>query len=182
MSRIGKRPVDIPQGVKVTVEGKNVKVSGPKGNLELSVRDEIGVEVDGSTVRVVKKVENRFARSLYGLTRTLIANMVKGVSEGFERRLEIVGVGYRAEIKGREIVLNLGYSNPVRYVLPEGVSAVVEKNTSLTIKGTDKQLVGQVASEIRSLRPPEPYKGKGIRYADEVIQRKAGKAGKGAGG
>jgi large subunit ribosomal protein L6 len=149
--------------------------------MELALRDEVTVEVDGSVIRVSRKDDSREARSLHGLTRTLISNMVKGVSEGFSKRLEIVGVGYRAEVKGTSLNLSLGYSHPINYELPKGVTASVEKQTSVILKGADKQLVGQVAAEIRGFRPPEPYKGKGIKYADEVIRRKAGKAGKGAG-
>ncbi len=182
MSRIGKLPIEIPQGVKVNLSDGRISVSGPKGELSMAIRDEVKVSVEGSTIRVERRDDSRLARSLHGLTRTLIANMVKGVSQGFEKKLEIVGVGYRAELKGDTLVLSLGYSNPVSYRLPEGISAKVDKQTSITISGCDKQLVGQVAAEIRSLRPPEPYKGKGIRYSDEVIIRKAGKAGKGAGG
>ncbi len=182
MSRIGKLPIEIPQGVKVELKDGRISVSGPKGSLSLPLRDEVSVTVEGSTIKVERRDDSRQARSMHGLTRTLIANMVKGVSEGFEKRLEIVGVGYRAELKGDTLVLALGYSNPVNYRLPEGISAKVDRQTSITLSGCDKQLVGQVAAEIRSLRPPEPYKGKGIRYSDEVIIRKAGKAGKGAGG
>jgi large subunit ribosomal protein L6 len=181
MSRIGIQPIDIPSGVKVDLAGNTVKVKGPKGELETSLREEVSVEVDGSVIRVSRRDDSRQARSLHGLTRTLISNMVKGVSEGFEKRLEIVGVGYRAEAKGTFLNLSLGYSRPINYAIPKGVTASVEKLTSVILKGADKQLVGQVASDIRDFRPPEPYKGKGIKYADEVPRRKAGKAGKGAG-
>jgi large subunit ribosomal protein L6 len=181
MSRIGKQPIDIPQGVKVDLSDKAIKVKGPKGELECVLKDEVTVEVDGSVIRVSRRDDSRQATSLHGLTRSLISNMVKGVSEGFEKRLEIVGVGYKAEAKGSSLNLILGYSHPINYELPKGITASVEKLTSIILKGTDKQLVGQVASEIRDFRPPEPYKGKGIKYADEVIRRKAGKAAKGVG-
>lgn len=181
MSRIGKAPVEIPAGVTVSIEGGAVKVKGPKGSLELTLRPEVDVELKDRVLTVTKKTDGRMARALHGLTRTLIANMVTGVTTGFEKRLELVGVGYRAEAKGDTMVLNLGYSNPVTYKLPKGVSAKVEKNV-IVLSSADKQLLGQVAAEIRGFRPPEPYKGKGVKYAGEVIRRKAGKAGKGAGG
>ncbi len=181
MSRIGKEPINIASGVKLELEGNTVKVKGPNGELNYALRDEVSVEVDGSVVRVVRKNDSRIARSVHGLTRTLISNMVKGVSEGFEKRLEIVGVGYRADVKGNTLNLTLGYSRPINYELPKGIKATVEKQTSIILKGADKQLVGQVAAEIRAFRPPEPYKGKGVKYADEFIRRKAGKAAKGVG-
>jgi large subunit ribosomal protein L6 len=181
MSRIGKEPINIASGVKLELEGNTVKVKGPNGELNYALRDEVSVEVEGSVVRVVRKNDSRIARSVHGLTRTLIANMLKGVSEGFEKRLKIVGVGYRAEVKGNTLNITLGYSHPINYELPKGINAAVEKQTSITLKGADKQLVGQVAAEIRAFRPPEPYKGKGVKYADEFIRRKAGKAAKGVG-
>jgi large subunit ribosomal protein L6 len=180
MSRIGKVPVNIPDGVKVAIDGQTVSVTGPKGSLSIELKPEIEAVVDGSTVVVRKKGDSRAARELYGLSRTLIANMVDGVSKGFEKKLEIVGVGYRAAVQGRVLNLSLGFSHPVLYDLPEGISVNVENQTQVTISGIDKQLVGQVAAEIRAFRKPEPYKGKGVKYADEVIKRKAGKAGKGA--
>jgi len=180
MSRIGKVPVSIPDGVKVALDGQTVSVTGPKGSLSLELRPEIEATVDGSTVVVRKKGESRAARELYGLSRTLIANMVEGVSKGFEKKLEIVGVGYRAAVQGKVLNLSLGYSHPILYNLPEGISVNIENQTQVTVSGIDKQLVGQVAAEIRAFRKPEPYKGKGVKYADEVIKRKAGKAGKGA--
>ncbi|MDH4227770.1 MAG: 50S ribosomal protein L6 [Deltaproteobacteria bacterium] len=181
MSRIGKKPIKIPGGVKIAKEGQLVKVSGPKGNLSFPVRKEITVSTDGTTVTVTRSAESNLVKGLHGLTRTLISNMIKGVTDGFEKKLEIVGVGYKAEVKGAEINFALGFSNPVVYALPQGISAAVDKQTLVSIKGADKKMVGQVAAEIRSLRPPEPYKGKGIKYADEVIRRKAGKAGKAGG-
>jgi large subunit ribosomal protein L6 len=180
MSRIGKVPVAIPDGVKVAVNDQAVSVTGPKGALSIEVRPEIGVSLEGSQVVVTKKGSTRAARELYGLTRTLIDNMVVGVSKGFEKKLEIVGVGYKAVVQGSVVNLSLGFSHPVLYQLPEGIKAVAVSQTQLTISGIDKQLVGQVAAEIRAFRKPEPYKGKGVKYADEVIVRKAGKAGKGA--
>lgn len=182
MSRIGKLPITVPAGVKVNLSGEKISVSGKEGALEFSVRPEVGVEMKDGVIRVQRKDESRLARSLHGLTRTLIANMVKGCAEGFQKRLDIVGVGYKADVQGNTVNLALGYSHPVKYALPKGISAAIDKQTAITIKGADKQLVGAVAADIRALRMPEPYKGKGIKYADEVVRRKAGKAGKGAGG
>ncbi|MEE9613683.1 MAG: 50S ribosomal protein L6 [Thermodesulfobacteriota bacterium] len=181
MSRIGKIPIEVPSGIKVAMAGSTLSVKGPGGSLGLSVRDEVSVDISGSTVKVSPRDGGgRISRELHGLTRTLIANMIKGVSEGFEKKLEIVGVGYKAEVKGDGLVLYLGYSKPVTYKLPEGIKASVDKQTSVTVKGADKQRVGQAAAEIRAFRKPEPYKGKGVRYAGEQVRRKAGKAGKGA--
>ena len=182
MSRIGKEPVAIPQGVNVNISGNTVSAKGPKGQLSMVVRDEVNVAVQGSEVKVTRRGETREARSLHGLTRTLISNMVTGVSEGFEKKLEIVGVGYKADAKGRSVTLNLGFSNPIDYKLPKGIDVKVDKQTSMTVSGADKQLVGQVAAELRGFRPPEPYKGKGVKYVGEHIRRKAGKAGKAVGG
>lgn len=181
MSRIGKRTISVPSGVKITQDGSMLKVNGPQGTLEMALRPEISIDVKDSQIHVLRKDESRTARSLHGLSRTLISNMIKGVSEGFQKKLEIVGVGYKADVQGSVVNLALGYSHPVRYELPAGVTAAVEKQTSITIKGPDKQIVGQVAADIRSMREPEPYKGKGIKYSDEVIRRKAGKAGKAGG-
>ncbi len=182
MSRIGKRPITVPASVKASLEGNVIKVAGPQGSLELPLRPEVKVDIKGSEILVSRDNDSRVSRSLHGLTRTLVANMVKGVTDGFDKKLEIIGVGYKADVQGDVINLSLGYSHPVRYVLPKGIKAAVEKSTLVTIKGPDKQMVGQVAADIRALRRPEPYKGKGIKYADEVIRRKAGKAGKAAGG
>ena len=182
MSRIGKLPITVPSNVKVAIDSGVVKTNGPTGSLDLSVRPGISVEVKGTEIIVTRDAETREGRSLHGLTRTLIANMVKGVSDGFTKKLDIVGVGYKADVQGNVVNLALGYSHPVRYELPKNVTATVEKQTAITLKGPDKQVVGQVAADIRALRPPEPYKGKGIKYSDEVIRRKAGKAGKAAGG
>lgn len=182
MSRIGKQPITVPSGVKIAVDKGLVKANGPQGALELQLRPEIRVEMNESVINVLRSDESRMARALHGLTRTLIFNMVKGVSEGFQKKLDIVGVGYKADVQGSTLNLALGYSHPVKYDLPKGVVATVEKQTAITLKGPDKQMIGQVAADIRALRKPEPYKGKGIKYSDEVIRRKAGKAGKSGGG
>ncbi len=182
MSRIGKLPITLPAGVKAALDGTALKVAGPQGSLELPLRSEVKVEIKNSEVLVTRNDDSRLSRSLHGLTRTLVANMVKGVAEGFQKKLEIIGVGYKADVQGDVVNLALGYSHPVKYALPKGIKASVEKSTLVTIKGPDKQVVGQVAADIRALRAPEPYKGKGIKYVDEVIRRKAGKAGKAAAG
>jgi large subunit ribosomal protein L6 len=176
VSRIGKLPITIPSGVKVAIDGNGVRLEGPKGKLESLIPAGVAVKVDGNVVRVERASDERRLRSLHGLTRKLIANMTQGVSQGFNRILDINGVGYRAEVKGQEIHMTLGYSHPVVFPLPTGVSASVERQTIITLTGADRQLVGETAAKIRSLRPPEPYKGKGIKYREEVIQRKAGKA------
>lgn len=176
MSRIGKLPITIPSGVKVAIDGNGVRLEGPKGKLESPIPAGVAVKVDGHVVRVERASDERRLRSLHGLTRKLIANMTQGVSQGFNRILDINGVGYRAEVKGQEIHMTLGYSHPVVFPLPTGVSASVERQIIITLTGADRQLVGETAAKIRSLRPPEPYKGKGIKYREEVIQRKAGKA------
>ena len=182
MSRIGKQEIQIPSGVKVTLEGRTVKVKGPGGSLEQELMPDINAELTDTTVKLLRSNDSRSARSLHGLARSLVANMVAGVSVGFEKKLEIVGVGYKADVKGSVVNLTLGYSHPLNYKLPDGIKVTVDKQTSISIKGADKQAVGQVAADIRSMRLPEPYKGKGIKYADEVIRKKAGKAGKAAGG
>jgi len=181
MSRIGKQLIRIPDGVKVAVEGGAVKVAGPQGTLDMPLRPEVAVEIKDAELVVTRQDDSRTARSLHGLTRALLANMVTGVSEGFTRKLEIVGVGYKAEVQGSTVNLALGFSHPIKYDLPPGVTAKVERQTLLEIKGADKQVVGQVAADIRGFRPPEPYKGKGVKYAEETIRRKAGKAGKAGG-
>jgi large subunit ribosomal protein L6 len=182
MSRIGKAPIPIPDGVKVHVAARSVRVEGPRGTLEQTLPDSVAVRVDDGSVSVSRENDEARARSMHGLARKLIANMVEGVSRGFTCRLEISGVGYRADTKGKVLMLSLGYSHPIAYQLPEGVTATVDKQVSITLEGNDKQLLGQVAASIRVLRPPEPYKGKGIRYADETVRRKAGKTGVGATG
>ncbi len=176
MSRIGKRPVTIPPEAKVTVEGGRVQLKGPKGVLEKPVHPKISLMVDGNSLRVNRNEETREARALHGLYGALLQNMVEGVTKGFQRGLEIVGVGYRAEMKGRTVVFTLGHSHPIHFDLPEGIDAAIEKS-KIVLSGIDKELLGVTAAKIRGLRSPEPYKGKGIKYADEVIRRKAGKAG-----
>ncbi|MDT8419134.1 MAG: 50S ribosomal protein L6 [Desulfuromonadales bacterium] len=178
MSRIGKLPVPIPAGVKVSQDGNEIKVQGPKGSLCQIMPERITVAVEGEQIVIIRPTEEKDDRALHGLVRSLINNMVIGVTEGFTRGLEINGVGYRAEISGKKLTMALGYSHPVVYELPEGIEVEVEKQTKLTVKGIDKQLVGSAAAKIRSFRKPEPYKGKGIKYADERILRKAGKTGK----
>lgn len=176
MSRIGKRPISIPKGVEVKLEGDYIKAKGPKGELKLRVHPNIKLDMDGSSLAVSVVDGTRESRSFHGLFRVLIDNMVTGVSKGFEKVLEIVGVGYRAELKGRTAVFNLGHSNPINFELPKGIDAKIEK-TKIILSGIDKELLGMTAAKIRSFRKPEPYKGKGIKYADEYIRRKAGKAG-----
>jgi large subunit ribosomal protein L6 len=174
--------VAIPSGVKVAVEDHSVRVEGPKGKLQARVPDDIDIKVDGNVVRVARRSDDRKVRGLHGLTRKLIANMAQGVSQGFSRILDINGVGYRAEVKGQELHMTLGYSHPVVFPLPPGVSASVERQVIITLSGADRQVLGETAAKIRGLRPPEPYKGKGIKYREETIKRKAGKAVGSAGG
>ncbi len=175
MSRIGKKVIPIPQGVKVSVETPVVKVSGPKGNLTQTINRNVSLTVEKDKIVVQAPEGQKDGKALHGLTRTLIANMIKGVSQGFERVLEINGVGYRAELQGNALSFSLGFSHPVRFPLPEGIKAEVERQVRITLKGSDRNLLGMTAAKIRSLRPPEPYGGKGIKYAEEVIHRKAGK-------
>lgn len=177
MSRVGRLPVPIPKGVSVDVSESLVKVKGPKGELQESYRPEVKVTVDGETVLVERTTESRKARGFHGLYRQLIHNMIVGVTDGYARTLLINGVGFRAEVSGNAITLNLGYSNPIEFRLPDGVTADAEGPNKLTVRGIDKQLVGKVASEIRKIRPPEPYKGKGVKYEDEYVRRKVGKSG-----
>ena len=178
MSRIGKLPIAIPAGVKISLNGNNISVTGPKGTLTQDFHERISVAVEAEQIVVTRPSDEKQDRALHGLVRALINNMVVGVTDGFKRDLEINGVGYRAEISGKILTLSLGFSHPVVYELPEGISVEVEKQTKLSVSGIDKQLVGSAAAKIRSFREPEPYKGKGIKYADERILRKAGKAGK----
>ena len=175
MSRIGKRPVTIPSGVTATVDGQTVKMKGPKGQLQFVVHDDVEVKLDKSVVTVAPRVETNRARALYGTARAQIANLVEGVTKGYEKKLEINGVGYRAAMAGKNLQLALGYSHDVVYQIPEGITITVPKPTEINVAGNDSQRVGQVAAEIRSYRPPEPYKGKGVRYSDEFIFRKEGK-------
>jgi large subunit ribosomal protein L6 len=176
MSRIGKRPIPIPKDVEVKIQGDLLSVKGPKGELKRRVHPNISVSDDGDKISVHTADESREARSLHGLFGALVYNMVIGVTKGFEKVLEIVGVGYRAELKGRTAVFNLGYSHPINFQLPDGIDANIEKNR-IVLSGIDKELLGMTAAKIRGLREPEPYKGKGIKYADEIIRKKAGKAG-----
>jgi len=177
MSRIGKIPVSLPDKVKVKLEGSDVLVEGPKGKLSYTMPEGISAAMEDDTTLVVSRAsDSRKHRSLHGTIRSVVSNMVEGVSEGFVKELEIQGVGYRAALKGKELDLQLGFSHEVRHPIPEGVSVAVEENTKIKIEGIDKQVVGQFAAEIRSYRPPEPYKGKGIRYKGEYVRRKAGKS------
>lgn len=178
MSRIGKQPVPVPKGVTVTIDGQTVTVKGAKGELSRELPPEIAFVQEGEEIVVTRRDESRNARQRHGLVRTLIANMVEGVSNGYEKKLEIQGVGYRASLQGQKLVMALGYSHPVEFDPPAGIQFAVEKNTNVTITGIDKEVVGNTAARVRAARPPEPYKGKGVRYAGEQIRRKAGKAGK----
>jgi len=180
MSRVGLRPIEIPAGVTVTL-GPTVKVKGPKGEMSRTIPTVCDVKQEGDTIYVTRSVEDRIHRSMHGLTRTLIANLITGVTEGFSKSLEINGVGYKAEVKGKDLVLTLGFSHPVIYPVPDGITIEASEPTKIKVSGIDKQKVGQVAAEIRGFRPPEPYKGKGVRYADEQVQRKAGKTAASAG-
>jgi large subunit ribosomal protein L6 len=175
MSRIGKRPVTIPSGVTATVDGQTVKMKGPKGQLQFEVHNDVEVKLDKNLVTVSPRVETNRARALYGTARAQVANLVEGVTKGFEKKLEITGVGYRAAMQGKNLQLALGYSHDVVYAIPEGITITVPKPTEINISGSDVQRVGQVAAEIRSYRPPEPYKGKGVKYVGEFIFRKEGK-------
>lgn len=176
MSRIGKLPIALPDGVKVAVEDGAVRVEGPKGRLKAELPNGIEVRMAEKVLKVVRGSDERTVRALHGLARKLLANMVEGVSRGFSRVLEINGVGYRAEVKGSELHLTLGFSHPVVVPLPQGVTASVERQTIITLNSADRQILGEVAAKLRALKPPEPYKGKGIKYQEEVIKRKAGKA------
>ncbi|HEY5493860.1 MAG TPA: 50S ribosomal protein L6 [Candidatus Anoxymicrobiaceae bacterium] len=176
MSRVGKMPIEVPSSATVTIEGTTVRVKGPKGELSQVISDRMDVKQDGSLLTVARRTDEPVDRSLHGLYRTLIYNMVRGVTEGYEKTLEIQGVGYRAALKGTDIELQLGYSNPRTVRPPKGIIFELPVPTRIIVRGIDKQLVGQVAADIRALRKPDPYKGKGIRYRDEVVRRKVGKA------
>lgn len=178
MSRIGKLSIEIPSKVNVTIDNQLINVSGPHGQLSREISDLIIITTDNEQISVMPKDNSRQARALHGLSRTLINNMVLGVSTRFERRLEIKGVGYRSQVQGKDLILNLGYSHPVIIAVPSGIDVVVEANVNILITGIDKEVVGQLAATIRSKRPPEPYKGKGILYKGELIKRKVGKSGK----
>jgi len=175
MSRIGKRPVTIPSGVTATVEGQTIKMKGPKGQLQFVAHDDVEVKFENGLIKVAPRVKTNRAQAMYGTARAQVANLVAGVTKGFEKKLEITGVGYRAAMQGKNLQLALGYSHDVVYPIPEGITVTVPKPTEITITGSNSQRVGQVAAEIRSYRPPEPYKGKGVKYADEFIFRKEGK-------
>ena len=177
MSRIGKKEIPIPKGVEVKKDGNAVTVKGPKGSLTTPLVTGIDVKVENNVVQFTRADEEKKTRAFHGLMRALVASNVRGVSEGFKKELDIIGVGYRAEVKGKEVVFQLGYSHPVKFAIPQGIDITVDAKTGhITITGIDKQKVGQTAAEIRSLREPDPYKGKGIKYSDEIIRRKAGKA------
>ncbi|MGE3148729.1 MAG: 50S ribosomal protein L6 [Pseudorhodoplanes sp.] len=175
MSRIGKKPVSIPSGVTANVEGQTVKMKGPKGNLQLVLPEDVSVKMENGAIKVDPRNETKRARSMWGTSRTLVSNLITGVTKGFEQKLEITGVGYRAAVQGKNLQLALGYSHDVVFPIPEGISIATPKPTEVVITGIDKQKVGQVASDIRDFRPPEPYKGKGVKYAGEYIFRKEGK-------
>lgn len=174
MSRVGKKPIEIPQGVEVKIEGNKVIVKGPKGELSQEIRREIKVELKEGKIFVLSQIETKKTNALWGLTNTLLANFLKGVTEGYEKKLEIIGLGYRASIEGEDLVLQIGFTHPVKIKAPEGIKFSVEKNI-IAVSGINKELIGQIAAKIKKVRPPEPYKGKGIKYLGEVIRRKAGK-------
>ena len=179
MSRIGKQPISIPEKVSAQISGQHVTIKGPKGTLEREIPRPIEVKQEGDTIVVNPTDGSRIGRQRHGLCRTLVANMVDGVSQGFQKRLQIQGVGYRAQAQGKKLTLNVGYSNPVEMEMPNGIDVAVEnRNTEVIVSGIDKEIVGNIAAQIRGVRPPEPYKGKGIRYFDEQVKRKAGKTGK----
>ena len=177
MSRVGKLPIPIPDGVTLDRSGAEIRVKGPKATLSARIPERISLEVGDGEARVIRPDDNKETRAFHGLARALVANMVTGVTEGFSKQLEIEGVGYRAEAKGKTLVVNVGFSHPVEMAVPEGLTVKVEANTKIRIEGADKQAVGQFAADVRALRPPEPYKGKGIRYEGEHIRRKVGKTG-----
>ena len=179
MSRIGKKPIEVPEQVTVTItEGNTVTVKGPKGELTNTFNTDIKIEKEDNVITLIRASESKEHRSMHGTTRSLLDNMVTGVSKGFERTLELVGVGYRAQLQGQKLVLNVGYSHPVEFTPEEGIQVEVPANTKIIIRGIDKERVGALASKVRQVRPPEPYKGKGIRYAGEIVRRKEGKTGK----
>ena len=177
MSRVGKKPIPIPDKTKITIANSLLTVAGEKGTLSQTINPAVELKLEDGVMNVTMVSEDRNSRALQGLTRSLVANMITGVNQGFERKLEINGIGYRAELRGKQIVLHVGYSNPVAFDLPEGINATVEKNNNIILSGIDKQKIGLAAAAIRKIRPPEPYKGKGIKYAEEHIRRKAGKTG-----
>lgn len=178
MSRIGNKPITIPAGVTVTQNGEDVTVKGPKGELTRKFVSNIAINIDGSEITLTRENDEKENRSLHGTMRSNLFNMVHGVSEGFEKQLELIGVGYRAQLQGKKLVLNVGYSHPVEFEAPEGITIEVPSNTQIVVKGSNKEHVGELAANIRGVRPPEPYKGKGIRYVGEYVRRKEGKTGK----
>jgi len=178
MSRIGNKPIEIPAGIKVDIKNNEVTVTGPKGSLTRTIRNEISLNIDNGKLIVSRNADDKMHKSLHGLTRTLISNMIEGVSKGFTKSLELVGVGYRCQLQGKKLIIQVGYSHPVEIDAPEGIEFLVEGTNKIHVKGIDKQLVGDVAAKVRSVRKPEPYKGKGIKYTTEVVRRKAGKSGK----
>lgn len=179
MSRIGKRPIEIPEGVTVDIQqGNTVTVKGPKGELTNTFNEEMKIELEGNEINVIRPSESKEHRSIHGTTRSVLDNMVVGVSKGFERSLELIGVGYRAQLQGKKLVLNVGYSHPVEFTPEEGIEIEVPENTKIIVRGIDRERVGALASNIRLTRPPEPYKGKGVRYVGEHVRRKEGKTGK----
>lgn len=175
MSRVGKQPISIPSGVSVKLHDNVIEVKGPKGQLDRQLSDNLDIEIIGDTVKVSRRDDEWRSKSLHGLTRSLVANMITGVSSGFSKSLEIQGRGYRANVEGEVLIVEVGFSHPIRYQMPEGINIEVESNTNIVVMGVDKEQVGQVAAKIRAFRPPEPYQGKGIRYRGEYIARKAGK-------
>ena len=175
MSRIGKQPITIPQGVQVQIEDGLIRAEGPKGKLSQRVPAGMAAKIENNVLTITRDSDHRTARAIHGLTRALVNNMVTGVKDGFERKLEIVGIGYRAQLQGRNIQLALGYSHPVIFPLPDSITAEIDRQVSITLRGPDKALLGETAAKLRTLRKPDPYKGKGIKYADEVIRRKVGK-------
>ena len=175
MSRIGKKGVAIPTGVTANVEGQTIKMKGPKGALQVVLHDDVAAKMDKGSIQIEPRSESKRARSLWGTSRTLVSNLIAGVTKGFEEKLEITGVGYRAAVQGKQLNLQLGFSHDINYAIPQGITIATPKPTEIVVTGTDKQQVGQVAAELRGFRPPEPYKGKGVKYSDEYIFRKEGK-------
>jgi large subunit ribosomal protein L6 len=178
MSRIGKLPINVPENVTILIENGTIEVKGPKATLTQEIPNEINVELINKIIHLTKKHDTRIANQKYGLTRSLINNMLIGVDQRFEKRLQMIGVGYKAQVQGKELKLNVGYSHPISFVIPEGTEIIVEGNSNVILRGPDKNLVGLLAAQIRATRPPEPYKGKGVRYFNEFVVRKAGKSGK----
>ncbi len=180
MSRVGLKPIDLPDGVKISSDGATLSVSGPKGELETPIPPGISLVEDDASVRFERADDNKQTRAYHGLARALAANAVRGVHEGFQRELLIEGIGYRAKMEGKSLVLSLGFSHPVNFPVPEGIDIEVQDQTKITVRGIDKQQVGEISAQIRRFRPPDPYKGKGVRYADEIVKKKVGKSGVGA--